>query len=387
MRKRTVSSSNLLGAFLGGMLGILSIWYFEPPLAKPLFMLLGVFSGVLIGWWYEDIGMVFVSSYRLGLRLSTDFLNTIQPTAIKTFFGNVRKTVRSHGIATVKKFAWVWHIGSFFGRCLIRLSRWLLHPITLSWIVVALAISFGTLLIGVVLFLGFRSEFGGASVPGFIPANYEPSGFFTLSVFAGVIFFVGGFLKTVRQYSDRGTCLDDFFARWEKWSNQTTRSFFIENLGYFLNGGTALLILAIINTVYWVTLGGILLLGMTIPVATALSFMIGLYGIAKRSGHWWCFGVTLVVTSTSAIVLYSSMDGHLMAWIIALCTGLASAAGTEGLRRLGAWWGETKTGRYYLRVWHNQNKVFPGWIGRATWKGLAKIIAKPNHLLANSLDS
>lgn len=43
---------------------------------------------------------------------------------------------------------------------------------------------------------------------------------------------------------------------------------------------------------YWVTLVGALIVLVMIPVATFVTFMVGLYKIAQRSAHWWYFGVS-----------------------------------------------------------------------------------------------
>src|SRR4051812_47450118 len=60
MEKRTISQRNLLGAFVGGMLGILALGYFN----NGFLLFIGVFAGVIGGWWYQEIWNHTVKGYN-----------------------------------------------------------------------------------------------------------------------------------------------------------------------------------------------------------------------------------------------------------------------------------------------------------------------------------
>lgn len=58
---RSASSRNLLGGFLGGVLGILALGYFTQSV---LMLTLGVVTGVVGGYWYEEIGKALVVAFQ-----------------------------------------------------------------------------------------------------------------------------------------------------------------------------------------------------------------------------------------------------------------------------------------------------------------------------------
>ncbi len=66
---RSSSARNLLGSFLGGLLGILACAYVAPA-ALPI----GAFLGVIIGWWAGDIAHLCVTAFQYGITTWQKFL-------------------------------------------------------------------------------------------------------------------------------------------------------------------------------------------------------------------------------------------------------------------------------------------------------------------------
>ena len=65
MKERTVSRRNLLGAFLGGVLGILAFGFLNAILLP-----VGVFAGVIGGWWYQEIWASTDHGFRTGIKMA-----------------------------------------------------------------------------------------------------------------------------------------------------------------------------------------------------------------------------------------------------------------------------------------------------------------------------
>jgi hypothetical protein len=68
MKERTVSQRNLLGAFVGGVLGILSFGFFNAILLP-----VGVFAGVIGGWWYQEIWSATKHGFNEGIAKTRAF--------------------------------------------------------------------------------------------------------------------------------------------------------------------------------------------------------------------------------------------------------------------------------------------------------------------------
>lgn len=80
----------------------------------------------------------------------------------------------------------------------------------------------------------------------------------------------------------------------------------------------------------------------------------------------------MTVTGISALVFYNNFGNEAVLWTIALCTGLTSSVATEGLRRLGLWWSDTKMGQHYLGIWYNKDKMLPFSIATPAWRTLLR---------------
>ncbi|MDP3957841.1 MAG: hypothetical protein Q8Q36_00040 [bacterium] len=377
-------SRNLAGGFLGGVVGILVSWYVAP-MALPF----GVLIGVVVGWWAEDIAQAFVHSFHTASRFWRWLVARIVPEEIRLSYRNFFERIsaffalgaaklgngisRAFGYAAML-FRWVAVGTRAMMRVPMRIVQWASHPastallITISAIVigaVANAFAFGT------LWPWPEMKTIGGSISG-KPEQLVPFAFLDIAFFT---FIVTLFLTTfgmmgVLIEDDKGNPTRDFYSRWERYSQYSPISYFARELFRFFKSEVMVAVLIVLGIAYWVTLGGALIALVVIPVATFVTFMVGLYKITQRSAHWWCFGVTLVVTATSALVFYNSFSNEVVLWTVALCTGLASGVATEGLRRLGIWWSNTEMGQHYLDIWDDENKMLPFSIATPVWRTL-----------------
>lgn len=379
---RSVSSRNLAGGFLGGMFGILLSWYIAP-MALPF----GVLLGVVVGWWAEDVAWTLIRSYRVARIFWRLIITSIIPDKIRLsrYYG-IEHLKRLYNAITAKikvgvryagaPFRWLALFTRVFAQASRQAMQWASHPsstallITISAIVVGAAINafaFATLW----PWPEMKTIGGGMSGD---PEQLVPFAFSDIAFITGIVTLfltMFGLLGTLAESTDDNTTRN-FYTRWERYSQYSPVTYFARELFRFFKSEVMVAVFFALAIAYWVTLGGALIALVMIPVATFVTFMVGLYKIAQRSAHWWCFGVTLVTTGVSALVFYNSFGNEAILWTVALCTGLASGVATEGLRRLGLWWSNTETGQHYLDVWYDEDKILPFSIATPAWKTLGR---------------
>jgi hypothetical protein len=375
-----------MGSFLGGFIGILVSWYVVP-MALPL----GVLLGVVVGWWAEDIAHAFVQSFQAARQLYQRLMARIMPEEIRrprrSFFDYIiallvlgasklgKAILHASGYA-VMPFRWLL-IGI---RALVgvpmRVVHWGSHPsntailISISAIVVGAAIN--AFAFSALWPFPETKTIGGMSGK---PMQIVPFTFTDIAMLTGLVtLFLTMFGSMgILVENTEGDSMRNFYSRWERYSRRSPISYFARELFRFFRMEVVVAIFIVLAIVYWVTLGGALIALVMIPVATFVAFMVALYRIAQRPAHWWCFGVTLVVTAASALIFYNSFSNEAMLWTVALCTGLASGIATEGLRWLGIWWSNTEKGQYYLDIWYDEEKMLPFEVATPAWRALLRV--------------
>lgn len=381
---RSITLRNLAGGFLGGSLGILVSWYLDP-MALPF----GVLLGVVVGWWAEDIVQMFIHSFHAALRLWRVLMERIVSDEIRlphrSFFGRFKMLLgpystkigsgisRFFGCAAIS-FRWLAMGVRASARTLMQTVRWASHPPSTALLITISAIAVGAA-INAVAFMAFwpwpETMIIGGGASGkpeqVVPFTFSHAVAFTCLPTMFLTMF--GLMGALAENADNNP-MRNFYLRWERYSQYSPAAYFLRELFRFFKSEVTVAAFAALTVAYWVTLGGALIALVTIPVATFVAFMIGLYKIAQRSAHWWCFGITLATTGISALIFYNSFGNEAVLWTVALCTGLASGALTEGLRRLGLWWGNTEMGQYYLDIWYDEDKILPFSIATPMWRTL-----------------
>ncbi len=380
---RSVASRNLAGGFFGGVFGILISWYLAPA-ALPL----GVIFGVVVGWWVEDIGKAFVNSFHTASRLWQQLVARLIPEEIR-----------------VSPRAFFRYVGAFFARCITGIRNGLTHAVgyagmPLRWIVagiravmrlprhimdhaprpasIALFLTISAIVVGAVLnalAIGFfwpwpETYMAGNGLNGH-PIRVVPFGLLEIATATGIATMILTGLGAMFMFGEDDS-VRVLHARLEQYSRYSAPSYFVRELIRFFRSEIMITLFILAMLIYWVTLGGLMIAIVVIPVTTFISFLIGLYKIAQRSAHWQCFIVTLTVTGASALIFYDSFSHEIMLWTVALCAGLASGIATEGLRRLGIWWGSTGAGIRYLGIWHDEEKVLAFSIAVPAWRTIAR---------------
>lgn len=378
-------SRNLLGALLGGTFGILVCGYWEP-MAFPA----GVLLGVVIGWWAEDIATAFVQSYHVACTfwqrlkawlvpngvwpLRGNFLERLSA-FIRLTAGRVRAMIARAYEYVLLRLGWIATVVQMVLRVPRRFVDWVVHPasqailISISVIVVGAALN--ALAIGMFWPWPETHMVGGLKTP-LTEVPFEFSDIAISTGIATLLLTMCGFSDYMRKEMEDNS-VRAFYSRWEQYSQHSAPSYFVRELVRFFRSEAVTLLFIVATFLYWLTLGGALLVFVVVPVMMFVTFMVSLYKIAQRSAHWWCFGITLVVTAISALIFYDSFNNQMVLWTVALGTGIVSGVVSEGLRQLGAWWGTTKTGQYCLDIWDDHKKITPFAITTPAWLALGRI--------------
>lgn len=267
MNTRSISRRHFFGGFWGGVLGILAS-HFLAPVMLPF----GCFAGVVLGFWYQELGTVIVNEWRKYLIARRDVVVVVQPA---------------------------------------------MHPIDMANSIKALGITCGAIVFSIgalcaLLMSGLRGEtFFGALLFGFMSCAigwtfiYQEMSFDEDQTDR---YHLAGYYKLLELYTNRGGIY--VFAR----------EFVLALLAPF-SVGTALVIgfgVGCFGLVYAVA-----------PIWVVVSLFLvttrQIYKIAIGPGHWLCVGVTIVVTGVTAYLMNDSMPDTSV-WLTALVAGMLSGS-------------------------------------------------------------
>jgi hypothetical protein len=375
-----MTSRNIAGGFLGGTLGILVSW-FVAPIALPV----GVLLGVVVGYWAENIATMFIRSCQTAARFwnkCRKVPGTSYHTASRPFRGVIpalRKALRGTQYITLLPIAAFLLPAALFR----RFREWATHPANTALLISISALVVGT---GVSTLLFYtlcpwpetETLKSGEIVPlGLLPKLVVTS----FATFILMMFGMGGFIRE----NDVDSPTRNFYGRWERYAKLSPITHFARELYRFFRSQLIFGTFFVLMIFYWLTLGGLMIALVVIPVITFVSFMVGLYKIAQQPGHWWCFGVTLVVTSISALAFYSTFSNGVMLWMVALSAGTTSGILTECLRRLGLWWSRTTMGQYYLTIWYDDQKALPFSIAVPVWCAIGRTCEAANDRVQRAI--
>jgi hypothetical protein len=346
---------------------------------------------VIVGWCTEDISQMSVQAFRFAVHLWNALVVRAVPSEIrlphhaflkrcKVLIGvcatKVRKGVAHFFEYALMPFCWLSSAMCAFARLPVQVVRWASHPSNTALLISDSAIVVGAN-INAFAFITFFPWPETVTIGGGMsnkPVEVIPFAFQDVIVWTGLATMILTLLGSVGIMAEASgeNPMQNFYARWERYSKCSPITYFARELFRFFKSEVATAAFIALGVVYWVTLGGALFALVMVPVATFVTFMVGLYKLAQRSAHWWCFGITLVTTSISALVFYDSFGNEAVLWTVALCTGLTSGVATEGMRRVGLWWSSTATGQYYLTVWYDDEATLLFSIATPAWKTLLR---------------
>lgn len=331
---------NIVGAIVGGVLGSLTCYY-----VSVILLPLGCLAGVLIGYYHERL----IADYSRNLTAVGRFtsagldrlLRWIDRTANCI---NLPLKYLSHVADYLRRSTRSTKRNEVFGRHLVRAVVWLRsvpllfvawlqkHPVNRSSTITVLVCP----LVALVLWLsGFLSIA--------LPINQNS---FLENPDSGWVQFLslGLFISTVCVMISPILLL---FVRIDLGARALVRQI----RRYTRYGPIGWMLYEIKNAVMFFAFvficAELFLVGLAVALCVAvltIAFIVCviiparmLWKFVQLPGHWLCFGVTVVTTLVSWLVMRHHIANPAMAWVIALGNGILSAAITEAFRQAYEW--------------------------------------------------
>lgn len=286
MSNRTVTQRNLLGGFLGGMLGTLAFGWLHPA-----WMPVGCLLGVVLGWWYEAIGQAIAQSV-----------------------GNPRTFLSA-------KTNWITPMQTYCRSLLYRIY-YKTPSLKEQWRTMMLTSSACLFLIEFACIVPLIQALG--EMPG-VPLGV---GMISMLILTSVIQMTnastmrGSTIHALqyRFFRRHGKILGAFKVSWDMLGMQIC---------------CVQIIIICIGIVVSSVAYALPLLAFCVVLAVAIGLLRGLYATATRGGHWLCFCVTLIVTAICTTQTPTNTLGDPYALVMSgLVTGVLSGLATEAVRRV-----------------------------------------------------
>jgi hypothetical protein len=335
MKERTISQRNLLGAFVGGVLGILAFGFLNA-----LLLPVGVFAGVIGGWWYQEIWTATTHGFNEGVAGAR---------ALGVFLFTLVRRLSEWRRELWKDQDDMW--GAFapiltFLALLTSPFIWLLrrpavmvmwaraHPVNRAYLVRATTLpvfyAMNVVVIGSLAFLLVRSAQG-------IDMNHDVRGLLVMLggiflVCIGIVSLMAPMMLWSSDSERKLVQMHYFYRTWERYSSMGVARFYVSELWFMAKTWFSMVAWLVACFAWFCGLGAVFLAVVAVTSA-AIGFVKGIYQVSTQAGHWLCFGATLMTTIISAMLFHSSFGDVRVLWIVALLTGVTSAGATEGLRR------------------------------------------------------
>lgn len=330
MKERAIFQRNMLGAFMGGVLGIL-ICGFLSPLLLPV----GVFAGVIGGWWYQEIWAATTHGFNEGMA-KTCALAAFLFTPVRRL-GEWRKQLWNDSVGDVMLPILAWLVSPIIW--LLRrpavIVMWTrAHTVNRAYLVRAATLPLFYAMNAAII--GFLANLLVRSAQGF-DFNHDVRGI--PIIFGGIFLFCIGIISLMAPMmswsSDSERKLDQmhhFYRTWERYSSMGVARFYLSELWFLARAWFSAVAWAVACISWFCGLGAVYLAIVAVASA-AIGFVKGIYRVSIRGGHWLCFGATLTTTIVSAMLFHNSFGDIRIMWFVAVLTGVASAGATEGLRQ------------------------------------------------------
>jgi len=327
---RSVTSRNLAGGFLGGVIGILSSWY-----VAPAFLPLGVLIGMVLGWWNEDIVHLVHDSHdkakRTAKKTMTDLVSLTDEAvaalarlcgmsnkAAKAVRWIIAKAIVGSIVAVITSPVTLW-------RTLVHFSKWLkahelnqVHTINLT-----IYLTFVLGLPAIAFFIELHVGITGGN-----------SGLLTITTI--IASFGGAMVYRMQHEATKNTDLSElcqYYREWEVISHRGWVGYLFYTIWQHTRYAIGTAVFLTIAVPWFLCLATIGLTGVY-PLIGFIAFAQGFYEIATRAGHWLCLGVTMSVTGISWLLYHQNFADPRILWIVALGVGIMSGGLTEVIRRV-----------------------------------------------------
>ena len=321
MKERSVSKRNFVGAFLGGILGILALGYLHPAVLP-----FGCFFGVVVGWWYQEIWQSVTESVRRGVT------KTWYAWKWFTIFALTPTRKLREVQFNIGPYLKVFHFFVFLFVWLLRrptvFIKWLqAHQMNRAYAVRALAVFThlaSNALWAVPLVIYCFKVTSSAPKDSWMPL-------ITMLIIVIIPAFV--VMTPITLWEENTPKMQKFYLMWEQYSAEGPGRLFLKDLTDLFRLEISFFLLVGGAFVWFTGIGGAFVLFVVVPISVAVGTVKGIYRVSTKAGHWLCFGTTTVVTAIVAWMTYPYLNDARILWIIALTAGLTSAIATEAIRR------------------------------------------------------
>ena len=333
MKTRSITSRNVMGGFLGGMIGILAFSW------SSFLMPVGCFIGVLFGYWFQEIIDLIIDFPKRIFRrfhrmpewfsgVSNEFIKDITKTT--SWLSELPawlfyKAILWFRVLCVNPVVW------FFG-WLLRAWKFLTdsHPINTAYILQGIAVSIVT----AICFIGAVWFWYAADMQHIDNNSFMVLPFMTV-VLSSIMVPVLLLCKVVYvDTDDISLKMHHFYKTYDRIARLGKTIFFIREL-LVCTGYAVYILLVTFGSMFAIVMllvAVILFMGCIV----ILGFFRALYVVAHYEGHWLCFGVTLITTTSMALSIQDFLSGAML-WIVALATGCLSGVCSEIVRRGIGW--------------------------------------------------
>lgn len=318
MKLRSITQRNLLGAGLGGVLGILAAGYFHAALLP-----IGCLLGVLVGWWYEEIYQSSADACRAALSRWHRFTSSITMPVCRLPEVTINlQPLRNVLGALLSALVWIL-------RRPVALARWCnAHPMNSARLIRMMA---GLVFVGLsALWLVPFCRWCVRTAA--IHPNDPAAVLFLVGLIVPIFSIFGPLLMHVESADTEVAEMRVFYSDWARYADCGKLAYFKHDLLNFFRVQVTMLFFLTGAGAWFLTAGSAFVLFIVLPLSVIIGAIKGLCEVATRAGHWLCFAVTLVVTALSAWLSYPHFTNRTALWMVALFAGLLSALATEAVR-------------------------------------------------------
>jgi hypothetical protein len=327
--KTNLTVRNIIGAFVGGMVGILACYY-----AGVAYMPFACLIGVVLGFWHDKI----IIDYRKNITIAgafgtacsarvnqwkngcVSYLN--QPReCLNRWWAKMPTNKMSY---IVRALSWVVSSPAIFIAWLRR------HPMNRADTITCLV---GVGIVAGLFKFGYLSSLFSKDEP-FKNMSLPPPVAFGMFMATLMLFFFPVLAIALRGRADND--MAGFYHQYSKYSRygavgwslfQLKNAVLLYAYGFIFSqlllGALCLLIAGLLATIAF-------MLAVVVPARV-------FWRCVKLQGHWLCFGTTVLTTLIAWFSVRNHVNNVAMAWMLALVNGVCAALITEGLRHSYNW--------------------------------------------------
>ena len=360
--KTNLTVRNIIGAFVGGMTGILTCYY-----VGVAYMPLACLIGVVLGFWHDKL----IIDYRKNITIARAFgtacgvrINQWKNGCVN-YLNQPKECLhhwwaKNHTDNVVRILSWVVSLPAIFIAWLRK------HPMNRADTITCL-VSVGV--IGALWRFGYFSSLFSQGEP-FQNMSLPP--LIGVGMFIATIMLLAFPIFALMSSREGGGDMQGHYRQYSKYSRYGVAGWAL----YQLKNVVLLYAYAFVFTELLLVVCGLVIAGLMATIAFLCVVVVParvFWRCVKMQGHWLCFGTTVLTTLIAWFSVRNHVNSAATAWTLALVNGICAALITEGLRHAYNWlvykWGWLYELTHLTET--PQQDLFEG-ISTFLWKTLAR---------------